>query len=165
MTNEGIKKCLGALSGAYPNMYKSMSPNDWLLMKETWSIQFKNADDLLVFSALQDAISTSEFPPSIATIKKNMMPQDNVNEEQIWSLLLRAGSNGNYGSQDEWDKLPKDLQDITTPGTIKEIARADDNSLQFIKRDILKSYKDHKANQNNLQLTSSTEIKMIGDKR
>ena len=164
MTDEGIVKCLAALNGAYITMYKNMTPNDWKIMKDTWKIQFSKLDDVTVFGALQEAISTSEFPPSIATIKKHIFKETEINEEEVWSRLLQAGRNGSYGSLEEWNKLPEDLKAITTPETIREIAMADDDAIQFIKKDILKNYHSHKNTTREKLITGSVDIKLLGEK-
>lgn len=154
MTEEGIKKCFAVLNGAYMGFYRNMSSNDWALMKETWGIQFNNCEDLDVFRAVQICISKSEFPPSIAAIKKAMMPEDDENEEEVWQVLLKAGRNGGYESWREWEKLPEKLKAVTTPATIHEIAMADNETLHFIKKDILETYKTKKAKQVDKLLTS-----------
>lgn len=137
MTDEGIKKCFGALNGAYKNSYKEMTAGDWSIMKEVWQIQFANADDLAVFIALNKCVSKCKFPPSIAEIKEAMLPEDDFNEEEAWDLVWEAGKNGNYGAYEEYEKLPETIRSIITPGTLMEIANADNESLRFIKRDVV----------------------------
>lgn len=163
MTRDGIKKCIREIQLAYPSYSKNFDQEDLLQLIEIWDLQFKNLNDITVFAALQEAISTSEFPPSIATIKKLIFKDAEVNEEEIWSRLLKAGRNGTYGSREEWDCLPEDLKSVTTPDTIKEIALADNEALQFIKRDILKNYQSHKSVDREKQITGSVQTKLIGD--
>ena len=162
MTKDGIKKCVRLLQLSFPNTYKNFSTEDLQMLMEVWNLQFKNCEDLPVFSALNKVISTSEYPPTFAEIKKNLMGDEYENEEEVWSLLLTAGRNGIYGSDEEWEKLPERLKKVTTPGTIKEIALSDNESLQFIKRDVLRDYRNYKEHETNRQLaTSYTDTKLL----
>ena len=150
MTDEGIKKCFGALQGAYRSFYKDNTQNDWTIMKEVWQIQFGNADDREVFYALNRCLSKCKYPPSIAEIKMELMPEDDFNEEEAWAMILKAGKNGNYEAEQEWEKLPNEIKSVTTPGTIREIALAEDGDVPFIKRDVMNSLRArHTRNINN----------------
>lgn len=163
MTRDGIKKCIKAIQLSYQNAYKSFTGDDLKMLIEVWGLQFRNADDVAVFRAVNQAISTNDYPPSIAEIKRNLMGMDEINEEEMWSLLLIAGSNGIYGSEEEWEKLPEDLKAVTTPWTIREIALADNDSLHYIKKDILASLRYHKKKKTEALLsTSYTDQKLIG---
>lgn len=161
MTNEGIKKCFAVLNGAYMNFYKSTSKEDWMLMKETWNIQFNNCADLSVFTALQKAISVSEYPPTIASIKKHMLPDTHMSAEEMWDILLKAGSNGLYNSIEEWEKLPDSIKKITTPNTIREIALSNYNSLPYIKKDVFNAYENLKVDENQKLLTNTLGLLQI----
>ena len=162
MTRDGIKKCIRLVQLSFPNTYKNFSMEDLQMLMEVWNVQFKNCDDLPVFSALNEVISTSEYPPTFADIKKAMLGNEYENEEELWALLLDAGRNGIYGADEEWERLPEKLKRITTPGTIKEIALSDNESLQYIKRDVLRDYRNYKETEFNKQLaTSYTDTKLL----
>lgn len=163
MTRDGIKKCIREIQLAYPSYSKNFNQEDLLQLIEIWELQFNDINDLQVFSALQEAISSSEFPPSIATIKKFIFKADDVNEEEIWRKLLNAGKNGTYGFYGEWEKLPSDLKAVTTPETIREIALADNDSLQFIKRDFLKNYQSHISVSRDKLITGSISKELLLD--
>lgn len=137
MTDKGIKKCFGALQGAYKSFYKDNTTNDWVIMKEVWQIQFGNADDREVFFALNKCFSTCKYPPSIAEIKQAMLPEDDFNEEEEWGILLRASRANRDDAYEQWEKLPEDLKKLTTPNTLMEIGRADDEAVRFIKKDVI----------------------------
>ena len=142
MTKEGIKKCLRALQVSYPNTYKGYGAESWRDLASIWEIQFHNCEDEAVFIALNKSFATNEFPPSYSEIKKNLVGKRNeLSNEDIWALLLKAGRNGLYHAEEEYAKLPESVRKVVTPGTIKEIAMADDESLRYIKRDIMNDYR------------------------
>ena len=141
MTRDGIKKCIALLTVMYPNTYKDFKAEQYDALIQGWGIQFNQCDDLDVWAALNKVISVSSFPPSIAEIKNSMIEKDGLSGEEIWEIIVKAGRNGLYGAQEEYQKLPEQIRRIIRPGTLKEIAMADEESLHFIKRDILAEYK------------------------
>jgi hypothetical protein len=164
MTREGIKKCVRLLQLTFPNTYKTFVAEDLSMLIEAWDLQFKGANDVEVFSALNKAISNSKFPPSIAEIKEYMLPEETVNEEEVWEIVLEAGRNGLYGSYEEWEGLPEDIKAVTSPSTLREIALADSDDLRFIKRDIMSSWKNKRAKDRQLQISIGfIDRKLIGD--
>ena len=161
MTDEGIKKCFGLLQGAYKAFYKDYTTNDWVLMKEVWQMQFGNCEDLDVFAALGQAISECDYPPSIAKVKKIMVPEVSINEEEEWKLLLKASRNNLQFAQEEWEKLPEDFKKVTTPYTLVEIGRADDESVRFIKKDIMAAYRKVKEKSREDLLISFNKVPQL----
>ena len=155
MTRDGIKRCLKLLQVNYHNYYDKFDAEDFGLMIKIWDLQFKNADDVEVFNAINKAFSSCKYPPSIAEIKELMIEDDDWNEEDAWLVVLDAGRNGIYGAYEEYEDLPEDLKAITTPETLREIAMADDESLHFIKKDIISSYKSYKNKKRAKQLSTN----------
>lgn len=141
MTKEGIKKCIALLTVMYPNTYKDFRAEQYDALVQGWGIQFNQCEDLDVWVALNKVISVSSFPPSIAEIKAQMVDDDDLSAEEVWEIIAKAGKNGLYGAEEEYQKLPERIRKIIRPGTLKEIAMADSESLHFIKKDILAEYK------------------------
>ena len=165
MTREGIKKCVRLLQLTFPNTYRSFTSDDLSMLIEVWSLQFRNVDDVQVFSAVNSVISMSDYPPTIAEIKRQLIGEHEENEEEVWYDLLEAGSNGIYGAEEEWEKLPESIKAITTPWTLREIALADSSSLRFIKKEIMESYRSYKKRKADMLLsTSFTDQKLLEGK-
>ena len=154
-------KCLNYIEKAYPNAYKGYGKTDWAQLADVWQIQFGNCDDLDVFAAVNQAVSECEFPPSIATIKKIMVPEVSINEEEEWKLLLKASRNNLQYAQEEWDKLPEDFKKVTTPYTLVEIGRADDEAVRFVKKDIMSAYRKVKEKSREDLLISFNKVPQL----
>lgn len=162
MTREGIKKCIRLVQLMFPNTYKNFTTEDLSMLIEAWELQFRNVDDVQVFSALNGVISKSDYPPTVAEIKRQLVGEEEENEEDVWYTLLEAGSNGIYGAEEEWEKLPAGIKAITTPWTLREIAMADNESLRFVKKEIMENYRAYKKQQTDKLLsTSFTDQKLL----
>lgn len=161
MTKQGIMKCLNYIEKAYPNVYKGYGKVDWAQLADVWAMQFGNCEDLDVFAAVGKAVSECEFPPAIATLKKIMVPEVSINEEEEWKLLLKASRNNLQYAQEEWDKLPEDFKKVTTPYTLVEIGRADDESVRFIKKDIMAAYRKVKEKSREDLLISFNKVPQL----
>lgn len=156
MTRDGIKKCLRLLQLTYPNAYKSFSTDDLGMLIEVWELQFRNVTDVEAFNAINKAISKNDYCPSIAEIKRNLIDEEEENEEEVWATVLKAGQNGLYGASDEWKKLPEDIKTVTTPYFLREIAMSSTADLRFIKRDFLASYRQYKQKKTENLLTTES---------
>lgn len=160
MTKEGIQKCIRLLTVTYPNTYKQFSEDEFKDLFQVWGIQFRNCDDITVWSALNQCLDR-EFPPSFGEIKSRLLSGERASDEELWALLLKAGRNGIYGSQEEWEKLPEDLRRIVTPGTIREIALAGNEDLRFIKRDIIREYRVYEEKRNETMMLGMSDRRLL----
>ena len=164
MTKDGIKKCIKELTVVYPNTYKAFSQDDLMGLIQTWDVQFKGCEDLQVWAALNKAISFCKFPPSIAEIKEHLITEERESDESVWEKLMKAGRNSLYGSEEEYQKLPESIRRVVTPGTLKEIALADYETLRFIRRDILNDYHSFKSSDREKKLLMTASNLMIEER-
>ena len=67
-----------------------------------------------------------------------------------------------YASEEEWAKLPEQIRRAITPNTILEIARSDNESLGWIKKDVLTAYHsvENKDRTNNAVLLGDRRMKL-----
>ncbi len=70
MTREEAIKILAVLTAAYPHSYKSMTEEEANGVVMVWSIQFADVPADIVFMAVNKAISSCKFPPSISEVKE-----------------------------------------------------------------------------------------------
>ena len=72
MTKKETAQILAILKAAYPNFYKDMTTEEAQGTISVWALQFADLPADIVLMALNKAISTSKFPPTIAEIKDKM---------------------------------------------------------------------------------------------
>lgn len=72
MTLKESAQILAVLTAAYPNAYKNMSENEAAGVALVWASQFDDVPADIVFMALQKAISTCKFPPTICEVKEKL---------------------------------------------------------------------------------------------
>ena len=72
MTKEETTVILAAITAAYPNAYKNMSAEEARAVVTVWAIQFHEMPADIVFMAVNKAIATSKFPPTIAEVKQKI---------------------------------------------------------------------------------------------
>lgn len=70
MTHEDATKILAIITANYPNYYRRLTPEEARGVVTTWQIQFADVPVDVVLIALNKVMSTSEFPPTVAAIKK-----------------------------------------------------------------------------------------------
>ena len=72
MTQNDAIKILAVLTAAYPHSYKNMTPEEANGVVAVWSVQFADIPADIVFMAVNMAISSCKFPPSICEVKEKL---------------------------------------------------------------------------------------------
>lgn len=126
MNKNDVLKMLSVLQISYPNFYKGFSKQQLESTVNLYEEMFKEDDPKLVLSALKQVINTSEYPPTIATIKNKMYEMTHHNEidnNDLWDSLVRAIQNSSYHSEEEFKKLPELVKEyIRSPRQLQEMA-------------------------------------------
>lgn len=144
MTREETVKIIRIMVDSYPN-YK---PNNISETVDVWQMMLSDYDYNLVAMALKAYIlsDTSGFAPSIGQLVANIQtitkPQE-LSEMEAWSLVRKAIGNGNYGSVEEFEKLPPTIQKaVGSADMIKRWAMSDSNEVStVIQSNFLRSYR------------------------
>jgi hypothetical protein len=141
MTPEGVTKLLLTMTRAYPNYH----PSDMKATAAVWHSMLANYEDKEVAMALRAYIvsDTKGFPPAIGQIIDliHVKPSE-MSELEAWGLVARAIRNGNYGAEEEYAKLPEEIQiALGSPNQIREWAQSDSDSLGVAQSNFLRSYR------------------------
>lgn len=72
MTKKEALQVLAILKAAYPNSFNGMNQKEAMGTVAIWSTHFANLSADIVLMAVNKAISTSKFPPSIAEVKEKL---------------------------------------------------------------------------------------------
>lgn len=118
------------------------------------------------------------YPPTpadiIMCVSKQDPEQDYLPEEEAWQLVARACANGNYGWNEEFQKLPKVVQGaVGSPYNIHDWAAVDIADFQtVIHSNFLRSYRSAVAREKEFNtypdrlkaIISGATQKMIGER-
>lgn len=72
MTIEETAELMAILKAAYPNSYNGMTKQEAMGVVTVWNLHFAEVPADIVFMAMQKAISSSKFPPSINEVKAKL---------------------------------------------------------------------------------------------
>ena len=72
MTTKESAQILAVLTAAYPNAYKNMTEKEAAAVALVWAAQFADVHYNIVFMALQKAISTCKYPPTVCEVKEKI---------------------------------------------------------------------------------------------
>lgn len=110
LNSDQFKAIMTMLTIAYPN-FKFDHNNS--LQVDVWYGSLSDLEPNKLALAIKSVISTSEFAPTIATIRKKyaeMNIADKVDNEEAWGLVIKAISNYGYMRADEaMTSLPKQV--------------------------------------------------------
>lgn len=136
MNSEEATKILAALSEAYPQK-TSANPK---LAATVWATVFADKPYDNVSTAVYAFISTDSkgFPPSpgqINTMLQQITTPAGLTDQEAWLLVKKGISNGRYGSEDEFAKLPADVQAaVGSHYALKEWADVPEDELATVVR-------------------------------
>lgn len=115
MTREDVLKVLSILKAAYPHSFRGMTRIDGEALVNLWAHQFAGEDAAEVEAAVDALISTRKegFSPTVGEIKDilhRIKGAGGLSEAEAWNLVERACRRGLYNSEEEFDRLPPDVQ-------------------------------------------------------
>ena len=117
MNTRETQGILAMIKAAYPNFYRDMPRADLVAAVNLWQKQFSEYNVSVVKTALHALIATRKegYPPTIGAVKEQIAkltaPQQ-LSEAEAWALVSRAARNGTYGYQQEFEKLPPEIQRV-----------------------------------------------------
>lgn len=117
MNNADTLKILSVLRGAYPAFYRDMTRQDADGVVALWTEMFADEPYQLVAAAVKALIATDDkgYPPHIGAVKariRQLLEPRAMTEAEAWGLVHRATRRGLYNSQEEFEKLPPEIQSI-----------------------------------------------------
>lgn len=115
MTRDDVLQALSILKVAYPHSFQGMTRSDGDALVNLWARQFADEDPAAVRAAIESMIATRTvgYSPTIGEIKEQLhrlRTVDSMNDGQAWCLVEKACRRGLYNAQEEFDKLPPDVQ-------------------------------------------------------
>ena len=116
-----------------------------------------------VSKAVIDIINTSEYMPTIATIKNKIYELNHLKEEsnsELWEKLLNAIRNGSYHAEEEFDKLPALVKEyVRNPRQLQEYAIMDSDVIHsVVKGQFLKQIETIKQNFKEYEITGKGNL-------
>lgn len=106
MTRDEVKQIVMVITYTFPNF----KPDDVSMLINAWAAILADEDGKAIEQALiRYCKSANQFAPSPGDlISMTKAPQ--MNEMEAWSLVRKAISNGYYGAEEEYAKLPDDVK-------------------------------------------------------
>ena len=137
MTKRDVVGIMAVLQTAYPAYYAKQDDQQRMEAVNLWAELFAQDNPKLVSAAVKAIIAGGgAFPPSIGDIKNKMhdlFAPAEMNETEAWALVSRACSNGIYGYEEEFNKLPPSVQAaVGRPEQLREWAMMDVETVQSV---------------------------------
>lgn len=169
MTREDTIKILSVLRGAYPAFYRDITKQEAESTISLWVSMFDEEPYELVGAAVKAFISgdSKGFPPAIGQIKeriRQITQPEEMTEQEAWSYVSKALRNSTYGSEEEFAKLPKEVQAVVhDPGQLRQWAMsAADEVETVIASNFMRSFRaKQKATKEYLALPTDVKRLMI----
>ena len=169
MTREDTIKILSVLRGAYPAFYRDITKQEAESTIALWESMFDEEPYELVAAAVKAFISGDGkgFPPAIGQIKeriRQITTPEEMTEQEAWSLVSKALRNSTYGSEEEFKKLPPEVQAVVhDPGQLKQWAMSPAEDVEtVIASNFMRSFRaKQKVNREYMALPTSVKQFML----
>lgn len=167
MTREDTIKILSVLRGAYPAFYRDITKQEAESTIALWESMFDEEPYELVGAAVKAFISGDGkgFPPAIGQIKERIRlitTPEEMTEQEAWALVSKALRNSTYGSEEEFAKLPPEVQAVVhDPGQLRQWAMSPADDVEtVIASNFMRSFRTkQKASKEYMALP--TEVKRL----
>ena len=169
MTREDTIKILSVLRGAYPAFYRDITKQEAESTIALWESMFDEEPYELVAAAVKAFISGDGkgFPPAIGQIKeriRQITQPEEMTEQEAWTLVSKALRNSTYGSEEEFAKLPPEIQAVVhDPGQLRQWAIGPAEDVEtVIASNFMRSFRaKQKASKEFMALPTSVKQLMI----
>lgn len=162
MTRDETLAVLAVLKAAYPSFYRTMSRKDADAVVDLWTRMFADDPVDLVALAVKAHIASDGqgFPPHIGAIKTaivKLVSPDALTEMEAWAMVRKAISNGYYGSEAEFAKLPPEIQRIVgSPNQLRAWGTMDEDEVDtVVASNFQRSYRARVAADREMQMLPS----------
>lgn len=165
MEKKQILSMLTMLKTAFPSYYKNFTKEEAEQVVDLFEMAFKDDDANEVFNALKKLILKSEFPPVIATIKKEIADnkmKDFPKAEDEWNKVLElCRKYGSYRIQEALDEMSAYTRYITGHIGFFNICMAEPEQLVWYKKDFINEYNSLKDQQKELIQIGHKEVNVL----
>ena len=147
MTSEEIGKVLDILWANYPRFYETSQDEQKALVATTWQWVLGEFSYGEVMYGLKAYFSMpNEYPPQPGQIKALIMkPKTDqvMSVGEAWQKVRNAISNGLYGAEQEFAKLPATIQRIVgTPQALRDMAMLDSTGIGVEQANFTRAYEN-----------------------
>ena len=170
MTFEQTRDIMTLLQTEYPQSFAKMDSRMMAAKLKLWASEFQADDYRAVYAAVRAIISggNREFAPNIGVIRDKMRDftqTEELTEGEAWALVSKALSNGLYGAQKEFDKLPPSVQkSVGSPNQLREWAVMPAEEVQsVVASNFQRSYRQIKQRERELATLPPSVQKLIGE--
>lgn len=134
MKNSETAMLMAALKLAYPKYYVGQTEDESRQAAKLWNSMLEDYTYADVMPAVKAVIVTSKFPPTIADIIEKIRDfrGREMNELEAWGYISKAVRNGSWHAEEEWKRLPENLQKIVSPEMIRTWARAEADDVETV---------------------------------
>lgn len=150
MTEIEAGKIVALLQFNYPDTMRDMTKDALKIYIRQWQAFFADEPYALVEAAVKAHIvtSTDRFMPNVGQIKEAIRKmtateEQELTEQQAWSLVAAALRNGIYGYREEYEKLPYAVQRaVGAAHNLKEWAMMDRETVNsVVASNFMRSYR------------------------
>lgn len=149
MTELDAKQVLQICKINWPQSFQKLNAEEMRAMLELWTEMFKDDSATLVKAAVKTIIAAGnrEFAPNVGAIKEQMRKltagAEEMTEAEAWAKIRKAISNGYYGAEQEFEKLPPLCKTVVgSPQQLREWSTMDSETVHsVVSSNVQRAYK------------------------
>ena len=169
MTKEQFKILVKAMKAVYtqPTFIPDQDAFD------VWYSMLKDLDYAVASWAIQMHMQTEEYPPTVSGIRKQSVKitenaENDLNETEAWSFVLKAIRRSTYYSEEEFLKLPAIIQrSVGSPRQLREWAALEDvdgKTLTVLQSNFQRTFRAEQQKEREKQKLSPDVSRLIHEK-
>lgn len=135
MTKAEVAKIMTVLQVAYPRYYAGQSEEEKRQAISLWHMMLEEHSYELVQQAVKSVIATNKFPPTVAEVIEKisfLKSSGGMTELEAWGYVSKAIRASTYRAQEEWEKLPEELQKIVSPDLLRSWAMVEGDDVETV---------------------------------
>lgn len=160
MTEREFTVLVKGLKAVYPD--PKFLPDNYAI--EVWYGFLGHLDYDTARVAINKHIVTSEYPPTIKDILGATQEESTISEAEAWTMVRKGIRNGNYGSEEEFTKLPEIVQKaVGSPQSLSAWAQLPTSEVEtVIQSQFLRSFRATVARAKTDAVTALIGVRNVG---
>lgn len=153
MTREETKMIIGMLGAVYSSEFDRKTDEQINTMVDVWTMLLEDEDANKIATVTKAYLksNTNAFMPTPAMLINmayELFTPKGMSEQQAWNTLYKAICNSGYNAKYEYDRLPLEIQELTSPSQMRDWAIDEHPNWNVTSSNFMRSFREREKQRN-----------------
>ena len=153
MIRDETKMIIKMLSSVYINEFSKLTEEKVLNMIDVWTMLLEDEDANKIATVTKAYLKSNPnafmpTPAMLINMAYEMFVPKGMSEQQAWNTLYKAICNSGYNAKYEYDRLPLEIQELTSPSQMRDWAIDEHPNWNVTSSNFMRSFREREKQRN-----------------